>query len=722
MQPKADLIPAGTGPPAATAGPVLAELLRNLDLLVLQLDAAGTVVWLSEPADADLARLGSGWLGAPLGRSWAASARRSLRQGLANAAVGVQSELLLRREELTDNSTAGSDDRQLLSLSLAPLPEGGSVGWIRGVDRLKASIRQADRLAYRYRMLAELGSDVIWQADAAGRLRWISPSIRRLSGHHPADLVGCALPDLVCPEDRHRLDRAWSDLERRERLSLELRLARQAGGEPVWVALSLRRVPDGPQLPDGEDGMVVGSLQDIGPEVEARQRERAIVDELIASEELFRLAMEHAPVGMALLGADGRVTAANQACCRLFARTEEELSGRHWLELSDDDDGDGERLLLDAVRHEDLEHYRLRRRLRCADGRAVWGDVSVSALREENGAIRCLIAQIVDITATLEAQEKLAAEEAHFRLLAENSSDVVVHLGQDQVIRWVSPSLEPCLGWAPGQWIGQPIETFLSGPVPSLRSNGTGKGHQLERLRVRGGDGSSHWMESTLRPYRNGGGADEGLIASLRLVDDKVRAEQELEHRARFDALTGLLNRSEMLERMGRQLHQRRRGSRVAVLFCDVDHFKSINDRHGHAVGDVVLQVTAQRIREAIRTNDWAARMGGDELVVVLNGLRDLADGTAIARKIRHGAMQPIACPGAGSEASVSVTLSIGLALASPGDSSDDVLARADRLLYEAKRQGRDRIVAAEPQESPLDGKLSPSAESGSPSRPGRSH
>jgi diguanylate cyclase (GGDEF)-like protein len=183
----------------------------------------------------------------------------------------------------------------------------------------------------------------------------------------------------------------------------------------------------------------------------------------------------------------------------------------------------------------------------------------------------------------------------------------------------------------------------------------------------------------------------EELSVTWRDVTDRIALEQALKQRAATDSLTTLLNREEVFTQMERLLAgDRRRGVELAVLFCDLDHFKEVNDRHGHQAGDAVLQTMARRIRSCLRGSDLAARIGGDELMVVLPGLQGLPDALAIAEKLRRLAGEPVPIP----EGQVQISISVGVALACAGESLDELIARADTAMYTAKQQGRDQVVA----------------------------
>ncbi|PZV23279.1 MAG: hypothetical protein DCF18_07055 [Cyanobium sp.] len=183
----------------------------------------------------------------------------------------------------------------------------------------------------------------------------------------------------------------------------------------------------------------------------------------------------------------------------------------------------------------------------------------------------------------------------------------------------------------------------------------------------------------------------EEVSVVWRDVSERIAMEEALERRATIDSLTTLMNREEVFTQMNRILaDDQRRGGELGVLFCDLDHFKDVNDRYGHHAGDAVLQAMAQRIRSCLRESDLAARIGGDELLVVLPGLHGLPDALTIAEKLRRLASEAVPLP----QGLVQISISVGVALASAGESPDELIARADTAMYTAKQQGRDQVVA----------------------------
>lgn len=167
---------------------------------------------------------------------------------------------------------------------------------------------------------------------------------------------------------------------------------------------------------------------------------------------------------------------------------------------------------------------------------------------------------------------------------------------------------------------------------------------------------------------------------------------RELEHRASHDVLTGVANRRSLLTHLDRLLDAGRATGRMAegigVLFVDVDNLKQINDAHGHHVGDAVLARIADRVARALRRGDRVGRIGGDEFVVVLDGVDSEAELRRVAEKARLAARRPMDIDGQ----QIHATVSIGAALVGESEDADSVLTRADAALYAAKAAGRDCV------------------------------
>ncbi|XKE46112.1 diguanylate cyclase [Halomonas organivorans] len=186
---------------------------------------------------------------------------------------------------------------------------------------------------------------------------------------------------------------------------------------------------------------------------------------------------------------------------------------------------------------------------------------------------------------------------------------------------------------------------------------------------------------------------DQGEVKKATFITDiteRKRLERRLDFLARHDELTGLLNRRAGMARLDEEIARgHRHTTPLCVAICDLDHFKQINDRHGHGVGDEALAAVAEVMQSELRRYDVLARLGGEEFLVILPGATLSEAERSIERLRRRLAETPLASPG------LSLTLSAGLAALEEGDAGDALLERADRALYRAKREGRNRVTPA---------------------------
>ncbi|MEO7056642.1 MAG: diguanylate cyclase [Caldimonas sp.] len=213
-------------------------------------------------------------------------------------------------------------------------------------------------------------------------------------------------------------------------------------------------------------------------------------------------------------------------------------------------------------------------------------------------------------------------------------------------------------------------------------------------FRVRTFAGEWIWLRSLGRVVeRNASGRALRLVGTDIDITVRKDAEAALRHRAEIDPLTGLPNRALFSDRIVESMARAKRGGKaLAVFFIDVDHFKAVNDDHGHAAGDHVLRAVAQRLRGSVRATDTVARLAGDEFTLILEGLESQEEARTLAGKIVAALRPPTLYEGI----PIAISVSIGVAFLSAGDREPaDLLRRADVALYDAKRRGRDGYAMA---------------------------
>jgi diguanylate cyclase (GGDEF)-like protein len=212
-------------------------------------------------------------------------------------------------------------------------------------------------------------------------------------------------------------------------------------------------------------------------------------------------------------------------------------------------------------------------------------------------------------------------------------------------------------------------------------------------LPLRRKDGSTCQLESVFNNLLNDSNV-AGVVLTARDVTERRALEQQLEHQAFHDSLTGLANRVLFSDRVTHTIDRgRRRRNLFGVLFVDLDDFKTVNDSLGHAAGDELLVAVARRIESCLRTEDTCARLGGDEFAVLIESIASPDDAVIVARRILAAIAEPLSVLGS----AVSVQASVGIALASGGQSTSEILRSADLAMYRAKGEGKSRFASYEP-------------------------
>ena len=287
--------------------------------------------------------------------------------------------------------------------------------------------------------------------------------------------------------------------------------------------------------------------------------------------------------------------------------------------------------------------------------------------------------------------------EQRIRALVEHSSDVVTVLDGDLRVRWQAASAQGLLGLEPGSLVEVPITSIVHPDDKAvfdgfLRARVDGGAPATLRARLHHADGRWCYVE-TVAENRSEDPAVDGLVLSMRDVSERKTFEDELRHQAFHDSLTGLANRALFEDRLHHALAGtlRTQGS-LAVLFVDLDDFKTINDSLGHRAGDVILKGVAARIDPLVRPTDTAARLGGDEFAVLLDSGESDDEAHAIAKRIRRALADPLMVD----EHELSLTASIGIAFSDGSVQADELLRNADMAMYAAKENGKDSIQAFE--------------------------
>jgi diguanylate cyclase (GGDEF)-like protein/PAS domain S-box-containing protein len=319
------------------------------------------------------------------------------------------------------------------------------------------------------------------------------------------------------------------------------------------------------------------------------------------------------------------------------------------------------------------------------------------------GASRRLSAQNRSLTQLNDQLNLMAGDlrqsEARFRSLVQNSSDVVAVLDAEGGIAYESDALRRVLGHDPATRMGRvfgddvhpdDIERFTTLSASLAQA----VGEQAAEFRLRHADGSWRWVD-TIGLNLLADPAVGGIVLNFRDVTERKRLEDQLQHEAFHDPLTGLANRALFADRVTHALARSARHPKdqLAVLFLDLDDFKVVNDSLGHAAGDELLTAVAERIRACLRRQDTPARLGGDEFGILVEETDAEAAGQ-VAERILAALRQPFALDSRQlfAQASIGIALGSGLRRTGEGVSAEELLRNADAAMYTAKSRGKGRF------------------------------
>ena len=345
------------------------------------------------------------------------------------------------------------------------------------------------------------------------------------------------------------------------------------------------------------------------------------------------------------------------------------------------------------------------RTVRIATEKAEWTIVRLSARGELRGALVFhtrdrLSRRVREGVETLAAQTALALEGAtvaealherqsaeRFRSLVQNSSDVIALLSPDLTIRYHTPSVERVLGYGEDELVGARLTELLE-PDDAERLRGFFAevcglpGTPLPRdLPLRRKDGTICQLESVFNNLLDESNI-AGVVVTARDVTERRELEDQLAHQAFHDSLTGLANRSLFADRVEHALGRGiRRPNLFAVLFVDLDDFKTVNDSLGHAAGDELLVTVARRLESCLRPEDTCARLGGDEFAVMIENISGPTGAVVVARRILGVMAEPLSILGS----DVSVQGSVGIALGTAEQTTSEIMLSADLAMYRAK-------------------------------------
>lgn len=422
--------------------------------------------------------------------------------------------------------------------------------------------------------------------------------------------------------------------------------------------------------------------------------ERArMLDELRCSEERFRSLVQHSSDIITILDADGRMRYESPSVERILGYTPEEMLALNAFDLIHPDDLPQVMERFTAGLQQPGSLVQAEYRARHRDGSWRWM-ASESVNHFNTPSIGGFVVNSRDITAQKVAANALRESEERYRTIVATAHEGIWVIDAAAITTYVNQHLADMLGYAVDEMIGRSLYEFMDDAARieaqaafERRRQGVNETYDF---RFRRKDGTELWTLISTSPLYDSAGNFNGALGMITDITVRKQTEARLAHAAFHDSLTGLPNRTLLLERLRAALEQLRHGcaSLCGVLFLDLDHFKLINDSLGHLAGDRFLLTVAERLRGCLRTGDTVARMGGDEFVILLPQVRDERAAIEVAERVQQALAEPFMLEGH----EVFSAVSIGIALSTQGtERPDDLLRDADIALNRAKSLGRTR-------------------------------
>ena len=520
--------------------------------------------------------------------------------------------------------------------------------------------------------IVDASADAIVSRDTSGSVLTWNQGAEKLFGYTAAEMKGRPISVLTPPEREHELrvgDEQSSDFQPRTHDTV--RLAKD--GRRIAVSVSAAPIKDAA----GRVNAVAIIFRDI---TEQKQSEEA----------RGRLAAvtESSNDAIYLRDAEGRILYWNDSASRMYGYTAAEVIGRDSTFMVPPElIGQYEQIRQGLQRGEALANHETVRVRK--DGTRIDVSISVSHVRNGDGQVIGSAVIARDIT----EHKQSTRDHAQLAAIVQSSKDAIVGRAPDDTIISWNAAAERMFGWTAQEALGKSFRRLLS-RTPDVRRNsrfekvlqGEDAPPTREDIRLRK-DGSHIHVEMSMSAVKDEHGKVLFVSCIMRDVTERLQAERHIQQLATKDTLTGLSNRSMLMEQMNaaivRAAHS---NTQLAVMFIDLDRFKAVNDTLGHAAGDDLLRECAKRLLDCVRVLDVVARLGGDEFVVLLTDLTD----TAIVPTISERMLELLTMPFnlRGQEAQISA--SIGICFY-PADGTDvpTLMKNADIAMYHAKDQNR---------------------------------
>ncbi|HEY0846585.1 MAG TPA: diguanylate cyclase [Noviherbaspirillum sp.] len=529
-----------------------------------------------------------------------------------------------------------------------------------------------------FHFLAYPSHILVWSCNPEGHCDFVSPSWLAFTGRDSQQELGKGWQERIHPDDLPVVERSLAEaIRERQAFRLLYRYLR-ADGEYRWfVNQGMVRT-----APDAAFAGYIGQCFD----VTAYQEGEAELEH--STQRMFALLRQTRLIAV-VLDTEGRILFSNGSLCRLLQTGGKDLMNCRLFERYL---APGGRALLDKLYPDGSPkaHFaaEFESELLTANGDTRFVLWHAIVLHEYTGKVRCTILIGDDLTEAHRAEEKLKLTASVF----ESTNQAILVTDARTTIIAVNQAFTDLTGYSREEAIGQSPRLLKSGRHDqafyeqmwkSIQDTGHWRGDVWDRRK----DGSVYPKFLSISAIKNERGETTNYAGIFYEISERKAVEERLDFLAHFDTLTGLPNRCLLLDRLKASVERAtRNGSKVGLLYLDLDHFKEINDTFGHAAGDLLLKRAAQRMLSCVRAADTVARLGGDEFVVLLPDIKKSGAAAQVAGKLQSALAMPYEIEGR----SVPAVASIGISIFPDDHHEVEVLLKqADAAMYAAKQTAR---------------------------------
>ena len=513
-----------------------------------------------------------------------------------------------------------------------------------------------------------------------GKFVYVSELYQKITGYEDTELIGTYSLNNIYPDDREMVrEEAVKCLKGKSFEPYEYRFVKK-NDEIMWILETIT-----PIVYKGERA-TLGSFMDI--------TERKKVEEKLRQEEKrFRALAEQSSDIIVLVNRKGIITYENPAVERYLGLKVEERIGAGVFERIHPDDLklsiDTFNMLSGDINAPD-PHFEIR--LRHRNGSWHTFELVGSKMIHEN-VVEYVIINLRDITERKQMEKELRQSEEKYRTILENIQEGYFEVDLAGNYTFFNDSLCRIHGYPKEELLGMNNRQYTDKETAKKvfqafnKVYNTGEPLKEFNWQITRKDGAKRFIEASVSLQKDSSDKPIGFRGIIRDITERKQIEQQLNHIATHDTLTGLPNRMLFIDRLEVALAQSKRNRhKLAVMMLDLDHFKDINDTLGHMVGDQLLKEVGYRLSGLLRQNDTVARLGGDEFIVLLSDLERMEDVIRVAKIVLKAFGQPFVC---GNHKLTSST-SIGIAVyPDDGEDIDSLLKKSDVAMYSVKMQGR---------------------------------